>query len=91
MKTYCRIAVLFLLSTMASTQFVSAANRTGLTKEEIKALPIEDRPNRLGHFYGRSVRRAAGVVGWQLISIKDKESGEQGVVPNAESIPTPAR
>ena len=33
----------------------------GMTRGEIKSLPITERPNRLGHFYGNTVRRRAGV------------------------------
>ena len=32
----------------------------GMTRGEIKSLPILERPNRLGHFYGNTVRRRAG-------------------------------
>ena len=35
--------------------------RTGYTKEEIRAMPLLERPNRPGHFIGNSIRRRAGV------------------------------
>jgi hypothetical protein len=35
----------------------SLANRTNLTRQEIRSLPITERPNRVGHFYGNTVRR----------------------------------
>lgn len=33
----------------------SAARR--LTREQIRSMPILERPNRIGHFYGNTVRR----------------------------------
>ncbi len=33
----------------------------GMTRREIKSMPITDRPSRPGHFYGNTVRRRAGV------------------------------
>ena len=33
----------------------------GMTRGEIKSLPILERPSRRGHFYGNAVRRRAGV------------------------------
>ena len=35
--------------------------RTGLTRQEIRSLPIVARPSRPGHFIGNTVRRRAGV------------------------------
>ena len=29
----------------------------GLTREQIRSMPILERPNRIGHFYGNTVRR----------------------------------
>lgn len=71
MNLRCLIALFVILATLASTQLLSAANRTGLSRAEIKALPITERPNRPGHFYGNTVRRQNGVVGWQLDHIGD--------------------
>ena len=31
--------------------------RTDMSRTEIKAMPITERPNRAGHFYGNTVRR----------------------------------
>jgi hypothetical protein len=31
--------------------------RTEMSRSEIRSLPIETRPSRLGHFYGNTVRR----------------------------------
>jgi hypothetical protein len=36
---------------------VSEAPEPNLTRREIRALPIHERPNRFGHFYGNTVRR----------------------------------
>lgn len=36
--------------------------RYGMTRQEIRSMPILERPNRPGHFYGNSVRRRAGVA-----------------------------
>lgn len=33
---------------------------TNLTRAEIRAMPIHNRPSRPGHFYGNTVRRRAG-------------------------------
>lgn len=33
------------------------AQTTTLTRDQIKQMPILQRPNRLGHFYGNTVRR----------------------------------
>lgn len=36
--------------------------RYGMTRQEIRSMPILERPNRPGHFYGNTVRRRAGVA-----------------------------
>ena len=36
-------------------------SKHGMTRGEIKSLPILERPSRVGHFYGNTVRRRAGV------------------------------
>jgi hypothetical protein len=38
----------------------TASARTNLTRQQIKAMPITERPSRPGHFYGNAVRRNAG-------------------------------
>ena len=56
-------AILIILS---GVQFTSAAGRTKvyrtnhgyMTRQQIRQLPILERPNRPGHFYGNAVRRA---------------------------------
>lgn len=54
-------AVMMLVALMYSPTWVPAASRTlrktGMTRDEIRAKPIHDRPNRVGHVYGNSVRR----------------------------------
>lgn len=47
------------LGGLLSPSSVQAASRT-MTRREIRAMPIEKRPNRLGHFYGNTVRRRHG-------------------------------
>lgn len=39
----------------ATTGF--AVTEQNLSRREIRALPIHERPNRVGHFYGNTVRR----------------------------------
>ena len=34
-----------------------ASARTTMSREEIKSMPITNRPYRAGHFYGNTVRR----------------------------------
>jgi hypothetical protein len=38
----------------------TASAATNLSRAEIRAMPIHDRPSRTGHFYGNTVRRRAG-------------------------------
>lgn len=40
-----------------------APARTEMSRQEIRSLPIETRPNRVGHFYGNTVRRRIGRTG----------------------------
>lgn len=54
----CALLIVEALFNVAAIAPVSA--RTTLSREEIKAMPITQRPNRLGHFYGNTVRRRAG-------------------------------
>ena len=54
-------AVATLVILIYSPTWVPAASRTlrktGHTREEIRAMPINDRPYRAGHAYGNAVRR----------------------------------
>src|SRR4051812_50044238 len=59
MNLRCLTALLVLLTTLASTQLLSAANR--MSRQEIKSMPLMERPNRPGHIYGNTVRRSSGV------------------------------
>ena len=43
------------LITVASVE----ARGTALTRQQIKSTPILERPSRVGHFYGNTVRRRA--------------------------------
>jgi hypothetical protein len=50
------LATGFLTAFIAFAQNGSADNRTGFSREEIRAMPIAERPQRIGHFYGRFYR-----------------------------------
>ncbi|MDO4571109.1 MAG: hypothetical protein Q4D38_12040 [Planctomycetia bacterium] len=45
--------------------YVATPNKTearkGYTRQEIRSMPILQRPNRPGHFYGNTVRRRHGM------------------------------
>jgi hypothetical protein len=48
----------FLGAAEIETAEVEAARiRRSMTREEIRSMPIVERPNRPGHFYGNTVRR----------------------------------
>lgn len=46
--------------TFATPVAAPASAATNLTRAEIRAMPIHNRPSRPGHFYGNTVRRRAG-------------------------------
>jgi hypothetical protein len=49
---------LLIVEALFSVAVISPASaRTNLSREEIKAMPITERPYRAGHFYGNTVRR----------------------------------
>jgi hypothetical protein len=59
-----RLSKLYLLTIVASLSFATPAPAESLLKvysaserEAIRLAPIEDRPMRIGHFYGNTVRR----------------------------------
>ena len=51
------VSSLFALPTSVTPRVAAATN---LTRAEIRAMPIHNRPSRPGHFYGNTVRRRAG-------------------------------
>ncbi len=58
-------ALLLVLVTSASFALPAAlpgesSAATTMTRAEIRAMPIHNRPSRPGHFYGNTVRRRAG-------------------------------
>ena len=53
------VLTLILLSAWTSFGTTEATAATNLSRTEIRALPIHERPNRTGHFYGNTVRRRA--------------------------------
>jgi len=59
----------FVLIVLSGLQFTAAARGTTvyqtasnayLTREQIRQMPLLERPNRPGHFYGNTVRRIHG-------------------------------
>lgn len=44
------------------TSAPSTPVRYGWSRQEIRSMPILERPNRPGHFYGNTVRRRAGTA-----------------------------
>jgi hypothetical protein len=48
------IAVLAIFAAAPTSAF--GRNPTHLTPDQIKSMPITERPNRPGHFYGNTVR-----------------------------------
>lgn len=45
------------LFAVAPASEAQANERTTLSRAEIRAMPIQERPSRPGHFYGNTVRR----------------------------------
>ncbi len=56
LATFAALAV-FAVPSSATRQVEAATN---LSRAEIRAMPIEKRPSRPGHFYGNAVRRRTG-------------------------------
>jgi hypothetical protein len=50
--------VMVLGAATAPAQSVAPLATVRAAEAAVQAMPLEDRPNRLGHFYGNSVRRA---------------------------------
>jgi hypothetical protein len=50
---------LLLVSAWTTFDVSEAEAATTLTRAEIRAMPIHQRPDRTGHFYGNTVRRRA--------------------------------
>ena len=51
-STICSLAL------MAAFWFgFQATNASAMTRAEIRSMPLLERPNRVGHFYGNNVRR----------------------------------
>lgn len=40
-----------------ATEASAANSATAISRNEIRSMPITERPNRPGHFYGNTVRR----------------------------------
>lgn len=49
-------AIGFIVVGVSLAQDTYADRRTGFSRDEIKSMPIEQRPQRIGHFYGRFYR-----------------------------------
>jgi len=54
------VIVLFLVSQVALASNALARNNANLSREQIRSMPILERPSRPGHFYGNAVRRKNG-------------------------------
>ena len=52
-----RIIIVVALLGLSLTTGWTLANSTGMSRQEIRNMPIQTRPNRPGHFYGNTVRR----------------------------------
>ncbi|REK15737.1 MAG: hypothetical protein DWQ37_07925 [Planctomycetota bacterium] len=52
-----RITMLALLVLATVASWAAARNYTGLSRQQIRSMPILERPSRPGHFYGNAVRR----------------------------------
>lgn len=57
MRTFVQALLLTSLFSLIPSAPASAYDRTTLTRTEIRAMPIQERPSRPGHFYGNTVRR----------------------------------
>jgi hypothetical protein len=70
------------IALLAAANLVIVANvearGTGVSRQQIKSMPILERPSRVGHFYGNTVRRRA---------VREGSSSAGYVSPNS---PTPA-
>ncbi|MBI1248610.1 hypothetical protein GC197_12315 [bacterium] len=53
-----RKSTVFSLALMATLWFGFQANTaSAMTRAQIRSMPLLERPNRIGHFYGNNVRR----------------------------------
>ncbi len=55
-----RYLVFALLVGVPFIAFSTASAKTTMSRKDIRATPILERPSRAGHFYGNTVRRNAG-------------------------------
>ena len=60
MRALLLIAAGLSLFALPTNEMQQAAAATNLTRAEIRAMPIQERPSRPGHFYGNTVRRRGG-------------------------------
>jgi len=52
------LLALIVVESLVGVALVSPVSaRTDMSRNEIKSMPITERPNRAGHFYGNTVRR----------------------------------
>lgn len=60
MRTFLIVTAIALSALALPTAVPTAVEAaTTLTRAEIRAMPIHNRPDRRGHFYGNTVRRRA--------------------------------
>jgi hypothetical protein len=57
------IAMIVVLSFTTVVDNASALNTANLSREQIRQMPLVERPNRPGHIYGNQVRRVHRLVG----------------------------
>jgi hypothetical protein len=53
------VAIVALFSAFVSFESKSEANNRAAVRAQIRSMPMLDRPYRVGHVYGNTVRRAA--------------------------------
>jgi hypothetical protein len=68
------LAVVLMAGAGLLTVLGTTASAAGLTRKEIRSMPILDRPSRVGHFYGNAVRR-------------NSSRGVQHVAPQTNLVP----
>lgn len=56
-RTTLVLATLGLASPAAAQQATTRLGAVRQSEQAVRSMPLESRPNRLGHFYGNNVRR----------------------------------
>lgn len=53
------VALIATVAAFSTFESNASANNRAAVRAQIRAMPLLDRPNRLGHIYGNTVRRLA--------------------------------